>query len=55
MDKMDHDVIAGLSEPAKKMFLSLDKSSQRRMLKQAREMAKLKVKKGRQKEKEVKK
>jgi cell wall-associated NlpC family hydrolase len=55
MDKIDQDVIESLSEPAKKMFRSLDKSSQRRMLKQAREMAQLKVKKRKQKGKVIQK
>ena len=55
MDKMDYDVISSLSEPAKRMYLSLDKSSQKRVLKQAREMANLKIKKGKQKGRVVQK
>ena len=55
MDKMDRNVIDSLSEPAKRMFLSLDKNSQKRMLKQAREFANMKVKKGKQKGKAIQK
>lgn len=39
MDKLDKEVIEGLSEPAKRLFHSLDHNSQRRVLKQAKEIA----------------
>ena len=40
MDHLDKEVIESLSEPAKRMFKSLDYRSKQRMLKKAREMAK---------------
>ena len=55
MDKLDREVIDGLSEPAKRLFFSLDHNSQRRMLKQAKELATLKTKKGKQKGKAIQK
>lgn len=39
MDKTDLEVIESLSEPAKKLFYSLDRNSQKRMLKKAKEFA----------------
>lgn len=45
MDKLDRDVIENLSEPAKRLFQSLDHNSQRRVLKQAKEIAGQKIKK----------
>ena len=39
MDKTDLEVIESLSEPAKKLFYSLDHNSQKRMLKKAKELA----------------
>lgn len=53
MDKMERDVIQALSEPAKRLFYSLDHNSQKRMLKQAKELATLKTKKEKQKKKVV--
>lgn len=50
MDKLDRDVIESLSEPAKRLFQSLDHNSQRRVLKQAREIAGQKIKKQKLKE-----
>ena len=40
MDHLDKEVIESLSEPAKRVFKSLDYCSKQRMLKKAREMAK---------------
>lgn len=40
MDHLDKEVIESLSEPAKRVFKSLDYRSKQRMLKKAREMAK---------------
>ena len=40
MEQLDKEVIDELSEPAKRVFRSLDYRSQRRMLKKAKEMAK---------------
>lgn len=39
MDKQDLEVIESLSEPAKKLFYSLDRNSQKRIIKQAKELA----------------
>lgn len=50
MDKLDRDVINELSAPAKRVFFLLDRNSQKRMLQQAREIAKQSVKKKKQKE-----
>lgn len=50
MDKLDRDVIENLSEPAKRLFQSLDHNSQRRVLKQAKEIAGQKIKKQKVKE-----
>lgn len=50
MDKLDKEVIEGLSEPAKRLFHSLDHNSQRRVLKQAKEIAGQKIKKQKLKE-----
>lgn len=50
MDKLDKEVIEGLSEPAKRLFHSLDHNSQRRVLKQAKEVAGQKIKKQKLKE-----
>lgn len=50
MDKLDRDVIENLSEPAKRLFQSLDHNSQRRVLKQAKEIAGQKTKKKKLKE-----
>ena len=38
MEQLDKEVIDKLSEPAKRVFRSLDYRSQRRMLKKAKEM-----------------
>ena len=40
MDHLDKEVIESLSEPAKRVFESLDYRSKQRMLKKAREMDK---------------
>ena len=40
MDQLDREVIESLSEPAKRVFGSLDYRSKQRMLKKARAMAK---------------
>ena len=40
MDHLDKEVIESLSEPAKRVFKSLDYRSKQRMLKKARAMAK---------------
>lgn len=45
MDKLDREVVENLSEPAKRLFYSLDHNSQRRVLKQAKEIAGQKIKK----------
>lgn len=45
MEQLDKEVIDELSEPAKRVFRSLDYRSQRRMLKKAKEMGKQKSKK----------
>lgn len=50
MDKLERDVIENLSEPAKRLFWSLHHNSQRRVLKQAKEIAGQKVKKQKLKE-----
>lgn len=50
MDKLERDVIENLSELAKRLFWSLDHNSQRRVLKQAKEIAGQKVKKKKLKE-----
>lgn len=50
MDKLERDVIENLSELAKRLFQSLDHNSQRRVLKQAKEIAGRKVKKKKLKE-----
>ena len=50
MDKLERDVIENLSEPAKRLFQSLDHNSQRRVLKQAKEIAGQKTKKKKLKE-----
>ena len=42
MEQLDKEVIDKLSEPAKRVFRSLDYRSQRRMLKKAKEMGKQK-------------
>ena len=44
MEQLDKEVIEELSEPAKRVFRSLDYRSQRRMLKKAKEMGKQKEK-----------
>ena len=44
MDHLDKEVIESLSEPAKRVFESLDYRSKQRMLKKAREMAKTEMK-----------
>ena len=44
MEQLDKEVIDELSEPAKRVFRSLDYRSQRRMLKKAKEMGKQKRK-----------
>ena len=43
MEQLDKEVIDKLSEPAKRVFRSLDYRSQRRMLKKAKEMGKQKI------------
>ena len=55
MEQLDKEVIDELSEPAKRVFRSLDYRSQRRMLKKAREMGTLKKRKTQQKERVKKK
>ena len=45
MEQLDKEVIDKLSEPAKRVFRSLDYRSQRRMLKKAKEMGKQKKRK----------
>lgn len=55
MDKQDKEVIDKLSEPAKRVFRSLDYRSQRRMLMKAKEMGKQKKRKTQQKERVKKK
>ena len=50
MDKLERDVIENLSDLAKRLFWSLDHNSQRRVLKQAKEIAGEKVKKQKWKE-----
>lgn len=49
MDQLDREVIESLSEPAKRVFGSLDYRSKQRMLKKAREMAKTEKMKRRKK------
>lgn len=49
MDKLDKEILNELSEPAKRVFLSLDFRSQHCMLIQAKEMAKIEKRKERQK------
>ena len=49
MDHLDKEVIESLSEPAKRVFESLDYRSKQRMLKKAREMAKTEKMKRRKK------
>ena len=49
MEQLDKEVIDKLSEPAKRVFRSLDYRSQRRMLKKAKEMGKQKKRKTQQK------
>ena len=49
MDHLDKEVIESLSEPAKRVFKSLDYRSKQRMLKKAREMAKAEKMKRRKK------
>ena len=49
MEQLDKEVIEELSEPAKRVFCSLDYRSQRRMLKKAKEMGKQKKRKTQQK------
>ena len=55
MEQLDKEVIDKLSEPAKRVFRSLDYRSQRRMLKKAKEMGKQKKRKTQQKERIKKK
>ena len=55
MEQLDEEVIDELSEPAKRVFRSLDYRSQRRMLKKAKEMGKQKRRKTQQKERIKKK
>ena len=55
MEQLDKEVIEELSEPAKRVFRSLDYRSQRRMLKKAKEMGKQKRRKTQQKERIKKK
>ena len=43
MAKTDYEAVESLSEPAKKLFYSLDRNSQKRILKQAKELATKKV------------
>ena len=50
MEQLDKEVIDKLSEPAKRVFRSLDYRSQRRMLKKAKEMGKQKKRKTQQKD-----
>lgn len=50
MDKLDRELVENLSDPAKRLFYSLDHNSQRRVLKQAKEIAGQKVKKQKLKE-----
>lgn len=55
MDKTDYEVVESLSEPAKKLFYSLDRNSQKRILKQAKELATKKVNAEKQKSRIIKK
>lgn len=55
MDKLERDVIENLSDLAKRLFWPLDHNSQRRVLKQAKEIAGEKVKKQKWKERIKKK
>ena len=55
MEQLDKEVIEELTEPAKRVFRSLDYRSQRRMLKQVKEMGKQKRRKTQQKERIKKK
>lgn len=55
MEQLDKEVIDEFSEPAKRVFRSLDYRSQRRMLKKAKEMGKQKRRKTQQKERIKKK
>lgn len=55
MEQLDKEVIDELSEPAKRVFRSLDYRSQRRMLEKAKEMGKQKRRKTQQKERIKKK
>jgi len=55
VEQLDEEVIDELSEPAKRVFRSLDYRSQRRMLKKAKEMGKQKKRKTQQKERVKKK
>jgi hypothetical protein len=50
MKKQDREVVENLSEPAKRLFYALDHRSQRRLLKQAEEIAGEKIKKQKSKE-----
>lgn len=50
MDKLDWEIIEGLSEPAKRLFYFLDHNSRRRVLKQAKEIAGQNIKKQKLKE-----
>jgi hypothetical protein len=55
MDKQDIEVIESLSEPAKKLFYSLDRNSQKRILKQAKELAAKQVNADKEKKRIIKK
>lgn len=55
MDKTDYEIIESLSEPAKKLFYSLDCNSQKRIIKQAKELAVKQVKAEKEKSHVVKK
>ena len=50
MDKLDREVLENLSDLAKRLFYSLDHNSQRRVLKQAKEIAGQNIKKQKLKE-----
>lgn len=50
MDKLDREVVKNLSDPAKRLFHSLDHNSQRRVLKQAKKIAGQNIKKQKLKE-----
>lgn len=55
MDKQDLEIVESLCEPAKKLFYSLDRNSQKRILKQAKELATKQVNAEKEKSRIIKK